>query len=405
MRTTLTALILGLLALGLFLYDIGNPPRYLFDEFQYVPAANALLTHSPDSNRIAPPMGKLMIAAGITFFGDNALGWRIMSAVAGAFTLVGIFLWVLLLAGEYSIALIASLLTLLNNFLFVLSRTAMMDIYLVCFMVWALLVFTAALKLNGMRPAIRRALFLLSGVLFGFSCASKWNGVDSLAIAIAAAVFLLWFSRRSSDPEIAAYADHLRDAGVLWVAASLLIVPVLAYSITYLPLMHSLGLPFRFRELVSMNLYIWRFRRVAVSNRCLVTLWYQWPVQFQPLRNLSYLVGNWYVMWAGLAALLLCARRFGRSIPETLVIVLYAGNLLQWAITPANGFFYYYYYFPAALFLGVAMALALRQFPERLFGVRLGLLCALPAIVVFAYCFPRMAHLPPPFDCALGCWP
>ena len=154
-----------------------------------------------------------------------------------------------------------------------------------------------------------------------------------------------------------------------------------------------------------MNVFIWHFRQVVVANRCMVTPWYQWPVQFQPLRNLSYLVGNWYVMWGGLAALLLCARRFGRCVPETLVIVLYAGNLLQWAITPQNGFFYYYYYFPAALFLGVAMALALRQFPERLFGVRLRILCALPAFVVFAYCFPRMANLPPPFDCTLGCWP
>ena len=405
MRTTLTALILGLLSLGFFLRDIGNPPRYVFDEFEYIPAANALLTHSPYTNPEAPPMGKLMIAAGIAFFGDNAFGWRIMSAVSGVFTLVGIFLWVLLLTGQHSVALIASLLTLLNNFLFVFSRTAMMDIYLVCFMVWALLAFTAALKLSGTRPTIRRALFLGSGVLFGFSSASKWNGVDTLGIAIAAAVFLLWFSARSSNPEISAYADRLRQAGVLWVVASLLIVPVLAYSITFLPVMHNLGHPFRFRELISMNVFIWHFRQVVVANRCMVTPWYQWPVQFQPLRNLSYLVGNWYVMWGGLAALLLCARRFGRCVPETLVIVLYAGNLLQWAITPQNGFFYYYYYFPAALFLGVAMALALRQFPERLFGVRLRILCALPAFVVFAYCFPRMANLPPPFDCTLGCWP
>jgi dolichyl-phosphate-mannose--protein O-mannosyl transferase len=83
---------------------------------------------------------------------------------------------------------------------------------------------------------------------------------------------------------------------------------------------------------------------------------------------------------------------------------LYAGNYLQWAITPQSCMFYYYY-FPAAIFLGVAIPMALRQLPAQVFGVRLGTLSVLPALLVFAYCYPRMAHLPPPFDCALGCWP
>jgi len=404
MRTTLTALLLGLLSVVFFARDISNPRRYVFDEFQYVPSANALLTQSPNPNPEAPPLGKLMLAAGIKLFGDNPLGWRCMSAIFGALTLVGIFLWVRILADDYSLALFAAIFTLLDNFLFVFSRVAMMDIFLVAFMIWGLLAFTAAVKLGSISAASRRAIFLFSGVMFGFSCASKWNGVDALGIAIAAAIVLLWLSKRSANPEIAAYAQHLRQAGTPCVAVSLLIVPVLAYSITFLPLLHSLHIPFSFRELGAMNLFIWRFHRAVVGNAFLIRPWYKWPLQYDPLRNLSYLVGNWYVMWAGLLALLICARRFGKSIPETLVVALYAGNLLQWAFTPQRCLFYYYY-FPAALFLGVAIPLALRQLPERLFGVRLGFLVLLPAIVVFAYCYPRMAYLPQPFDCALGCWP
>jgi hypothetical protein len=77
-------------------------------------------------------------------------------------------------------------------------------------------------------------------------------------------------------------------------------------------------------------------------------------------------------MWLGLIAVLVCARRFGRSLPETLIVALYAGNLLQWAITPQSCLhYYYYYYFPAATFLGVAIPVALRQFPERVWGIRL----------------------------------
>ena len=404
MRTTVTVVLLWLLSFAFFLRDIGNPPGFLLDEFQYVASANALLAHSPNPNPEAPPLGKLFIAGGIKLFGNNPFGWRFMSVVFGAFTLAGLFLWVKILVEDYSITLIAALLTLLNNFLFVFARAALMDIFLIGFLIWGLLAFTAALKLNNISAAARRTFFLSSGVLFGFSCACKWNGLDTLAIAIITSIGLLWLSRRSSNPKIASYAEHIRQAGVPWAAFSLLLVPVVAYSITYIPLFHSLHRPFSLRELVSMNLFIWKYHREVVGNIFLVTRWYNWPLRVDPLRSLSYLVGNWYIMWVGLVALLFCARRFGRSFPETLIVLLYAVNFLQWAITPQSCLFYYYY-FPSAVFLGVAIALALHELPRHIYGVRLGTLSVLPAFVVFAYCYPRMAHLATPFDCALGCWP
>ncbi len=404
MRTTVTAMLLCLMSFALFFRDIGNPPNFLLDESQYVGSANALLAHSPNPNPEAPPLGKLIVAAGIKLFGDNPLGWRIMSVVFGALTVAGLFLWVKLLVEDYSIALIAAILALLDNFMFVLARAALMDIFLVGFVIFGLLAFTAALKLDYMSDAGRRAFLLMGGVFFGFACACKWNGVDTLGIVVITSIGLLWLSRRSCNPELASYAEHLRQAGTPWVALSLLFVPVLAYSITFIPLLHSLNLPFNFRELVSMNIFIWKFHRAVVGNVFLVTRWYTWPLHVDPLRSLSYLVGNWYIMWVGLLALLFCARGFGRSLPETLLVLLYAANFLQWAVTPQSCLFYYYY-FPSAVFLGVAIALALRQLPEHVFGVRVATLTVLPALVIFAYCYPRMAHLPQPFDCALGCWP
>jgi dolichyl-phosphate-mannose-protein mannosyltransferase len=404
MRTALTAVLLGLVSFGFFMRDLGNPPDYLLDEVQYVSSAKALLSNSPNPNPEAPPLGKLMIAIGIKLLGDTPIGWRVMSAVFGSLTLAGIFLWVHLLVDEFSTALIASILTLFNNFVFVFSRAALMDNFLVGFMVCGLLAFTAALKLNNFGAKSRRILLLCSGAMFGFSCASKWNGVDTLGVVVVVSLLILWAAKRSSNPETRASAAHLRCAGVPWLVLSFLIVPLLAYSMTFLPLLHSEHRPFSLRELYSANLYIWRFHRAVVGNIFLAVPWYKWPFRVDPLRSLSYLVGNWYVMWAGIAALLLCARRFGRSLPETLVVLLYAANFLQWIVTPQR-YLYYYYYYAAELFLGIAIPLALRQFPKCLFGVRLGTLIVLPALCVFAYCYPRMAHLPQPFDCALGCWP
>jgi dolichyl-phosphate-mannose--protein O-mannosyl transferase len=108
-------------------------------------------------------------------------------------------------------------------------------------------------------------------------------------------------------------------------------------------------------------------------------------------------------MWSGVAALAFCLKRIG-SLPETLVVLLYAANLLQWVATPQKHL-YYYYYFPCAVFLTAAIPIALSRLPRRIFGIELSMVCVVAAAVAFLYCFQRMAHLDAPFDCALGCWP
>jgi len=55
--------------------------------------------------------------------------------------------------------------------------------------------------------------------------------------------------------------------------------------------------------------------------------------------------------------------------------------------------------------IGMAIAVALRSLPARIFGMRLNLLFLLTAAVVFVRCYPQMAHLDTPWDCIFGCWP
>ena len=106
-----------------------------------------------------------------------------------------------------------------------------------------------------------------------------------------------------------------------------------------------------------------------------------------------------------LAAFVYCVRRFWKtiSLPEGMVLILFAANYLQWVVTPEKGLFYYYYY-PSVMILGVAIAVALKSMPTSIFGVRVTLILLVIAAVIFVWCYPRMAYLGPPWDCALGCW-
>jgi len=403
-KTRYTAVFLGLGSLVFFALGLKNAARTLFDEPVYVDAARALLARTPDPYLYKPHLGKLLIAVSMKLFGDTPFAWRMPSALLGAATLVAVFLLLHLLLDDYTLAFTGTLIALFNNFVYVFSRTAMMDIYLMSFAMWGILAFTAALKLDGLGAAKRRAALAFSGVMLGFACACKWNGVDELAVLIFLGVILLWASQRSRNPEITQYGAHLREAGIPWFAMSFVLLPVLAYTVTFWPVCWSQRLPFSPRELLSLHAYMWRYHHTVVGSPGLVVPWYKWPLETQPTRALSYLVGNWYVMWAGLLALLYCLRRFARNLPETLVLSFYAVNLLQWAVTPQPCMFYYYY-FPSAMFLGMAIPVAFHRLPESYHGVRVSVVSVLPAFCVFAYCFAHMAHLGAPYDSMLGYWP
>jgi dolichyl-phosphate-mannose-protein mannosyltransferase len=402
-RTWLTALALAVAALTIFLWGINKPQSVFYDEVIYVDSAKAFLAGGA-TNAEVPPLGKLLIAAGIKTFGDNALGWRVMGSFFGALTIAGVFVWVYLLVHDYALASTAAILALLNNFLYVMSRVAMMDIFLVGFLIWGLVAFTMLLEMDELSVTQRQMLLAASGAMFGFACACKWNGVDTLGVVILIATGLLWGAKRSKNEAILRHGRNLRQAGIVPSLLGLLVVPVVAYSATYWPLCHSLHRSFSLRELVTMNVSIWRLHRADLGNPGIASKWYSWIFQVGPQRALSYLVGNWVIMWGGLLALGFCIRRMFNFLPEAFVVALYGGNLLQWAITPQK-YLYYYYYFPAAMFLGVAIPVALHRLPHRIFGVRLSVICVAAAGCVFLYCLPQMAHLEAPFDCALTCWP
>jgi len=68
-----------------------TPSIPFFDEVHYLPAARDMITvleggEAIYRNREHPLLGKTLIAAGMAVFGDNPLGWRIMSLIAGTLT-------------------------------------------------------------------------------------------------------------------------------------------------------------------------------------------------------------------------------------------------------------------------------------------------------------------------------
>ena len=109
-----------------------------FDEAYFVPEARAFLQGVPNPEPFVPalakpPLGKLIMAIGMETAGDTSFGWRIAGAVFGALTVAAVYLWAFLLLQDANLAFVAAGLALFNNFLFVMSRIATVDVFLLFF--------------------------------------------------------------------------------------------------------------------------------------------------------------------------------------------------------------------------------------------------------------------------------
>lgn len=413
-RPAITALIIGVAGLLLFLGGIGKPPYLYFDEGFFVPEARNFLhkTAYPSSlvemhSLSKPPLGKIIIALGMRLAGDNPFGWRVASAFCGVMTLVAVYLWALLLLQDRRLARFAAGLTLFNNFLFVMSRIGMMDVFLVVFLMWSLVAYTAAIVLN-VSAGKRRILLICSGILMGLAGACKWNAIDSLAVLWLVSAALLWLACHSPAGSVSPLSEQARNIqkiGPLTLIVGLALAPLVAYVLTFWPQCRVLKEPFSVHELIALHRIAWNICTTWVSNPSITSAWYVWPLSLSPQRGLSYLLGNPIVTWSGLAATAFCLWRFRKSagFPEGLALLLFGANFFQWAVTPEKGLFYYYY-FPAVMILGVTIAIAVKSLPRTICGVRLTLVVLLAAAIVFLWCYPRMAHLESPWDCVLGCW-
>ena len=147
-------ILLLFLAAGLRIYALGAPDELMFDETHYVPSAQTmagtkphpgmgawasheLIGRSPDTNFSHPPLGKLIIAAGILAFGDHTFGWRITSALAGV---LSIFILVLIGRGlglTPAGQLLCGWLVAVDGLHISITRLAMLDGFLFLFSVMA----------------------------------------------------------------------------------------------------------------------------------------------------------------------------------------------------------------------------------------------------------------------------
>ncbi|KAA1419261.1 phospholipid carrier-dependent glycosyltransferase [Nocardioides humilatus] len=274
-----------LVAFALRLYHLGTPARFAFDETYYAKDAWSVLhngyaqTYLTDvdgntankidadileghvnnvwtgdpSMAVHPEVGKWLIALGEHTFGMDPFGWRIASAVVGALMVLVMCRLLRRMTGSTLLGCIGGMLLMFDGLHFVLSRLALLDIFLAFFLLCGIHCIVAdrdwyrrrmARLVDGVSTSsttepgwgpVRALLFrpwlLAGGISFGLAIGTKWVALYPLG----AFGLMVWFwsagARRSHGVRWSVVKSAVSDGIPAFV--HLVVVAVLVYIATW----------------------------------------------------------------------------------------------------------------------------------------------------------------------------
>ncbi|WP_243056539.1 dolichyl-phosphate-mannose--protein mannosyltransferase [Nocardioides sp. SR21] len=264
----------ALLALFLRLWHLGKPHQFEFDETYYAKDAWSLLNHGyvrgytenandhildgkvtgqwtdGPSMIVHPEVGKWLIALGEKAFGMDPFGWRIAAAVVGALMVLVMCRFARRVTGSTALGIVAGLLLSFDGLQFVLSRLALLDIFLAFFVLCGVHCVVAdrdwhRAKMARLVPAqvedsaawgpVRGLLFrpwlLAAGLCFGLAIGTKWTAMYPLA----AFGLLVWLWSAGARRSFGVRSAMLRSAVVDGVPAfvHLVLVAFVVYVVSW----------------------------------------------------------------------------------------------------------------------------------------------------------------------------
>lgn len=461
----MTAVIAALAAVSRFL-NLGSPTDAgtpIFDEKHYAPQAwQMLFNHGVEDNPgyglvVHPPVGKQLIALGEALFGYNGVGWRFAGAVCGVILVVLVARIARRISRSTIVGAIAGLLLTADGASFVAARTALLDGFLVLFVVAAF----GALMVD--RDQVRERMYIAyaedriaetpwgprlgvrwwrfgAGVLLGLACATKWSGLYFVVFFGAMTLVLDAVARKQYKVPQPWQGTLRRDLGPAVYALGL--IPFGVYLASYAPWFasetavnrHEVGqsigensllpLPDAIRSLWHYTYAAYHFHsgltNAAGNHHPWESKPWTWPMSLRPV---LYAIDNHDVPGCGAQSCVKAVMLVGtpamwfiavpvmgwtvwravvrRDWRYAVVLVGYCAGFLPW-FADIDRQMYFFYAVVMAPFLVLALALILgdilhkpNQNAERR-TLGLMVVCGYVALVItnFAWMYPILTGLP-----------
>ena len=333
-----------------------NPPTYrsetMFDEELFVRSAQQYLhLQEPSAEATHPPLGKLIIAAGIALFGFNPFGWRILGVVFAALMIPVIYALGFALFKTRAAATIAATLLALDFMPFAMSRVGTVDTYLIFFILLSTLFFYLNYErmAGGSKPDYK--LILLGLVCFSLAFSVKWIAIFGLVGE--AALFLIAGAYGSSPVNSVTQRLRALAKPIILIACLIPAVGAVVYFGSFIPyaaIGHSPSDIWAAQwSMLGYHSDMGAYFHPNSSN------WYEWPMMLGPLwlytRRLAggmlstiSAMGNPVLWWLGLCAIIVSlVDGAKKKWPHLFLGVLYLAQLLPYALISRYLFIYHYY--------------------------------------------------------------
>lgn len=351
-----------------------------FDEIYHARTAFEHLRYISPYEDSHPPLGKLIISLGISMFGMNPFGWRFMGTLFGVLMVPLLYVFLKNLFGKTVVALCGSALFAFDFMHLTQTRIATIDSYGVFFILAMFYFLYRYLALPAGTPFRKCALPLfLSGLMFGLGVASKWIVIYG-GVGLAALYFiaLVWKCRDWPEgrkvPKLGAWVFKT----ILFSVLCFVIIPVLIYIASYLPIAKAEGYTTWqefLKHIWDNQVFMLTYHQGVTATHPYSSRWYQWIFDIRPIlyymdnsvtgfttRFASF--NNPVVSWGGLLALIVTVvqtvrRRCGKGL---FIVISFLAQFLPWVFI--GRIVFAYHYFPSILFLCFALAYVMNDLIE-----------------------------------------
>lgn len=384
------------------------PATYLdetyFDEIYYVRTADNYLNFQHPYEWTHPPLGKLIIASGISIFGFNPFGWRIMGVIFATLMIPTIYFIGKMLLESWIGGATASLLLTFDFMHFTLARIATVDTFVVFFSILSQLFFLMYLKKVlslGWKEAPTKPL-LFAFIFFSLGFATKWIAIYGF-IAQMLILFLLRLNeilkikKASLYDKIIAFLENPYDKIIEFS-----LIAVFIYFLTYIP---DILISRTILDVLGLQGGMLSYHSGLTAVHEFSSSWWTWPIILRPvwldvtylgnsIKSTIVLLGNPAVWWIGFASIIVTTAISGlkKRINGIFIATFFFIQWIPYMLISRITFLYHFYINIPILCL--ASAYIINKYWDRKWIKIVTLIFFLLVIVLFGYFYVVISGVP-----------
>lgn len=352
--------------------EISYMSSFYFDEILYASTAYQYINGWISYENTHPPLGKIIIALGITLFNYTPFGIRFMGTLFGVLMLPCLYLLARNITRDRGVSAFVMFIFAFDFMHFTQTRLATIDVFITFFIILMYYFMERYLRLSFYDVSLGKTWIPLGccGIFFGFGVATKWTGFYA-----GAGLAILFFARLITYYREYCYALQMPDEEsngvshrciverfkkntfktIVFCLVFFIAIPFGIYLASYIPF-EDANYSGLWTKMIENQKFMFGYHKGADFAHEYISRWYEWPLMIRPMRYYAAnpggiarqgisALGNPLVWWAGIPAfaftLYMAIRK--KEKEAGFLCVGYLAQYVPWMFISRPTFIYHYF--------------------------------------------------------------